>query len=111
MKKIVIALAFCLLFATGCLKKDSFDNITIYTTAYPFRYVTEELYGKKVIINTVTSLVSEFVSIVCGFIPSSAATTIIAISVICAPLALIAVNASCPGVSKKVISLPFTFTL
>ena len=46
MKKIVIALAFCLLFATGCLKKDSFDNITIYTTAYPFRYVTEELYGK-----------------------------------------------------------------
>ena len=50
-------------------------------------------------------------STVCGIIPSFAATTNIAISVICAPLALIAVNASCPGVSKNVISLSFTFTL
>ena len=45
-------------------------------------------------------------SIVCGMIPSSAATTRIAISVILAPLALIDVNASCPGVSRKVIFLP-----
>ena len=50
-------------------------------------------------------------STVCGITPSSAATIRIAISVIWAPLARIAVNASCPGVSKKVISLSFTFTL
>ena len=50
-------------------------------------------------------------STVCGITPSFAATTSIAISVIWAPLALIAVNASCPGVSKNVISLSFTFTL
>ena len=50
-------------------------------------------------------------SIVCGITPSFAATTNIAISVIWAPLALIAVNASCPGVSKNVISLPFISTL
>ena len=50
-------------------------------------------------------------SIVCGITPSSAATTSIAISVIWAPLALILVNASCPGVSKKVSSLPFIFPL
>ena len=49
-------------------------------------------------------------STVCGMIPSSAATTSIAISVAIAPLALIAVNASCPGVSRKVISFPFTWT-
>ena len=42
-------------------------------------------------------------SIVCGITPSSAATTRIAISVACAPRILIAVNASCPGVSRKVI--------
>lgn len=46
MKKILIALIFCLILTTGCLKKDSFDNITIYTTAYPFRYVTQALYGE-----------------------------------------------------------------
>ena len=46
MKKIFTILAFCLFFATGCLKRDSFDNITVYTTAYPFRYVTEKLYGE-----------------------------------------------------------------
>ena len=50
-------------------------------------------------------------STVCGIIPSFAATTSIAISVICAPLALIAVNASCPGVSKNVIFLPLISTM
>jgi len=39
---------------------------------------------------------------VCGITPSSAATTTITTSVISAPLALMAVNAACPGVSKKV---------
>ena len=42
-------------------------------------------------------------SIVCGFTPSSAATTKIAISVTSAPRARMAVNASWPGVSMKVI--------
>ena len=50
-------------------------------------------------------------SFVWGIIPSSAATTNITTSVIWAPLALIAVKASWPGVSKKVISSPFTLTV
>ena len=50
-------------------------------------------------------------SIVWGIIPSSAATTITAMSVTCAPRARIAVNAACPGVSRKVMSLPSTATL
>ena len=50
-------------------------------------------------------------STVCGMIPSSAATTRIAISVTWAPLARIVVNASCPGVSRNVTGLPFTITL
>ena len=49
-------------------------------------------------------------SIVWGIIPSSAATTSIAISVTCAPLALIDVKASCPGVSKNTIFCPFIDT-
>ena len=45
MKKLLFVLLFCLAL-TGCLKKDSFDNITIYTTAYPFKYVAKRLYGE-----------------------------------------------------------------
>ena len=45
-------------------------------------------------------------SIVCGMTPSSAATTMTATSVIFAPRARIAVKASWPGVSRKVISRP-----
>lgn len=29
---------------SGCLKRDSFENIDIYTTVYPFQYITERLY-------------------------------------------------------------------
>ena len=47
-------------------------------------------------------------STVCGITPSSAATTKIAISVELAPRIRIAVNASCPGVSKNVIFSPLT---
>ena len=50
-------------------------------------------------------------STVCGITPSSAATTRIAISVDCAPRIRIAVNASCPGVSRKVICWPRTSTV
>ena len=46
-------------------------------------------------------------SIVWGIIPSSAATTKIAISVAFAPLALISVKASWPGVSKNTIFFSF----
>ena len=58
-------------------------------------------------IGTPAALQWSIASLVCGIIPSSAATTNITISVTCAPLALIAVKASCPGVSKNVISSPF----
>ena len=45
-------------------------------------------------------------SMVWGMMPSSAATTSTAMSVILAPRARMAVNASCPGVSRKVITSP-----
>ena len=58
------------------------------------------------IIGTFATLAWDIASTVCGITPSSAATTSIAISVTCAPLALISVNASWPGVSIKVILFP-----
>ena len=47
-------------------------------------------------------------SLVCGITPSSAATTSTAMSVIFAPRARIAVNASWPGVSRNVSFRPST---
>ena len=62
------------------------------------------------IIGTPASLACDIASTVWGFTPSSAATISIEISVIFAPLALISVKASCPGVSINVTFCPFQFT-
>ena len=43
-KKIICLVAFITLFTTGC-KKDSMDDITIYTTTYPIQYLVEQIYG------------------------------------------------------------------
>ena len=50
-------------------------------------------------------------SMVCGMMPSFAATTSMAMSVTEAPRARMEVKASWPGVSRKVIGLPLTFTV
>ena len=63
------------------------------------------------IISTPAAFAWLIASIVCGIIPSSAATTSIATSVTCAPLARIVVNASWPGVSRNVMSRSLSLTL
>ena len=40
---ILFVLVFCL---SGCLKHDSMEDITIYTTNYPTEYITQRLYGE-----------------------------------------------------------------
>lgn len=47
MKKLLIifSILFISLVSTGCLKKDSLEDITIYTTTYPIEYITNYLYG------------------------------------------------------------------
>ena len=54
-------------------------------------------------IGTSAALAWAMASMVCGITPSSAATTRMTMSVALAPRARIAVNASWPGVSRKVI--------
>ena len=61
-------------------------------------------------IGTSASLAWSTASLVCGLTPSSAATTITAMSVTFAPRARIAVNASWPGVSRNVIVLSSWWT-
>lgn len=52
MKKI-LPLLIILFSLTGCLKKDSLDGITIYTTVYPIEYIVGELYGEHSTINSI----------------------------------------------------------
>ena len=62
------------------------------------------------ITGTSAALAWSIASTVCGITPSSAATTITAMSVTLAPRARIAVKASWPGVSRKVIVWPSWWT-
>jgi len=48
MKKFIfISIIFLSLFFTGCIKRDSMEDITIYTSVYPIEYITNRLYGKN----------------------------------------------------------------
>lgn len=51
-KKILLCLVL-LLSVTGCLKKDNYDNIEIYTTVYPFEFITEYIYGEHSTIKSI----------------------------------------------------------
>ena len=39
---ILIVFLFC---TTGCIKRDTLEDIDIYTTLYPIEYITDRLYG------------------------------------------------------------------
>lgn len=46
MKKLLLLLSL-LLIPMGCsIRRDSMENITIYTTSYPIEYITDTLYGE-----------------------------------------------------------------
>lgn len=50
-KTLLLILTLSLL--TGCIKKDDFENINIYTTVYTIEYITNELYGEYSKINSI----------------------------------------------------------
>lgn len=43
--KIIVAMMSILILTTGCFKRDSMDDISIYTTTYPIEYLTNYIYG------------------------------------------------------------------
>lgn len=48
MKKFIIILNIFIIsiLTTGCFKRDTLEDITIYTTSYPIEYITNYLYGE-----------------------------------------------------------------
>lgn len=54
MKKfITILITFVCLISTGCLKRDTMEDILIYTSAYPIEYITNQLYGDNATIQSI----------------------------------------------------------
>ena len=62
MKKISsILILLCLVMSlAGCIKRDSMEDITIYTTNYPTEYITKRLYGEY---STVKSIYPDGINI------------------------------------------------
>jgi len=54
MKKLLLCLSVALTFiSTGCFKRDTMEDITIYTSVYPIEYIVNRLYGEHSTINSI----------------------------------------------------------
>lgn len=54
MKKKLLLLCLSLVFiTTGCFKRDTMEDINIYTSVYPIEYIANELYGEHSTINSI----------------------------------------------------------
>jgi zinc transport system substrate-binding protein len=51
--KLLIMGTLALILLTGCFKRDTMDNITIYTTTYPIQYLVESMYGYNSEVDTI----------------------------------------------------------
>ncbi len=53
MKKKLLIIPIIILTMTGCFKKDTLENATVYTTIYPIEYITQRLYNDNGVISSV----------------------------------------------------------
>lgn len=49
----VISLLLLIIMVTGCFKRDSLEDIEIVTTAYPYEYITNVLYGEHSLVTSI----------------------------------------------------------
>ena len=62
MKKInFLIIIFCLVIInTGCIKRDSMEDITINTTVYPITFIANTLYNENATINNPSDFLISF---------------------------------------------------
>jgi len=51
--KLLILLCMLCIFTTGCFKRDNLEGIEIVTTAYPYEYITNLLYGEHSLVTSI----------------------------------------------------------
>ncbi len=49
----IVMLLVISLLSVGCLKRDTFEDINVYTTVYPLEYIMTRLYGSHSIVNSI----------------------------------------------------------
>ena len=49
----IITVFIVIISLIGCIKKDNFEDINIYTTVHTIEYITNELYGEYSTINSI----------------------------------------------------------
>ena len=52
-KKLLLLFLLSILITTGCFKRDTMEDISIYTSVYPIEYIASELYGEHSTINSI----------------------------------------------------------
>ena len=52
-KKLLILFLLLIFITTGCFKRDTMEDINIYTSVYPIEYIVQELYGDHSTINSI----------------------------------------------------------
>lgn len=52
-KKLLLLCLSLVLITTGCFKRDTMEDINIYTSVYPIEYIASELYGEHSTINSI----------------------------------------------------------
>lgn len=52
-KYLLVILSLFIIFTTGCIKRDTMEDIFIYTSAYPIEYITDQLYGENATIESI----------------------------------------------------------
>lgn len=52
-KKLILVALLLIVLCTGCFKKDNLEGIEIVTTAYPYEYITDYLYGNHSLVTSI----------------------------------------------------------
>lgn len=52
-KKLLLLCLLLVLVTTGCFKRDTMEDISIYTSVYPIEYIAKKLYGEHSTINSI----------------------------------------------------------
>lgn len=53
MKKLLVLISLVTILTTGCFKRDTMEDITIYTSVYPIEYIVNRLYGENATVNSI----------------------------------------------------------
>jgi len=52
-KRLILSIMLLTFLCTGCFKKDNLEGVEIVTTAYPYEYIANYLYGSHSLVTSI----------------------------------------------------------